>query len=81
MACGRSMDRPDGVNQRAVVILTPPPEPVAKIPCALPFPNVVRPMTTARSWSCSAPATISDALALPASTSTTSGRFGHCCCA
>jgi len=31
--------------------------------CALPFPYVGVPMMTARSWSCSAPATISEAVA------------------
>ncbi len=39
------------------------------------FPKVGRPTTSARSWSCSAPATSSEALAVPSFTSTT---IGYC---
>ena len=39
--------------------------------CTEPLPKVCVPSTTARLWSCSAPATISEAEAEPALTSTT----------
>ena len=41
--------------------------------CTEPLPKVLLPRTTARRWSCSAPATISDAEADPPLTSTTIG--------
>jgi hypothetical protein len=41
--------------------------------CTEPLPKVCAPMTVARLWSCSAPATISLAEAEPSLTSTTSG--------
>ena len=43
--------------------------------CTEPLPNVPAPITVARLWSCSAPATISEADAVPPSTSTTIGTF------
>jgi hypothetical protein len=42
--------------------------------CTEPLPKDVRPISRARSRSCNAPATISDADALPWSTSTTIGQ-------
>ena len=41
--------------------------------CTRPFPQLVWPAMTARSWSCSAPATISDADAEPLLRRTTTG--------
>ncbi|MNN88511.1 hypothetical protein D3C81_2062060 [compost metagenome] len=41
--------------------------------CTEPLPKLVVPMTTARFWSCRAPATISEAEALPPLISTTIG--------
>ena len=73
------MLRLDGVNQRAVVSLSAAPLGSGKTDCALPFPYVVVPTITARSWSCSAPATISDALALDPLTSAMSRRSAQCC--
>ena len=77
--CGLLMLRPAGVNQRAVVSFSAPPFAIGKRLCALPLPYDVVPTITARSWSWSAPAKISDALALPLSMSTTIGRSGQRC--
>ncbi len=46
-----------------------------RIVCTEPLPNVCVPMIVARWWSCSAPATISEAEAEPPFTSTTIGTF------
>src|SRR5207249_1761998 len=45
--------------------------------CTEPLPKVCVPRTRARLWSWSAPATISEALALPPFTSTTIGKSPH----
>src|SRR5687767_1876863 len=82
-SCGASMPygfwmlRPDGVYQRAVVIFSQFSPDSGNSVWTEPLPYVVRPSTSARSWSCSAPATISDADALFGSTSTTIGRPGN----
>ena len=52
--------------------------PSGRIVCTEPLPNVCVPMTMARLWSCSAPATISDADAEPPFTSTTIGTVLIC---
>ena len=46
---------------------------IGKMDCTRPFPKVVVPSTNARSWSCNAPAMISDALAENSFTNTTTG--------
>ena len=73
----RWMVRPLGVYQRAVVSLSATPSPSGKSVCTSPLPKVGVPTTTARSWSWSAPAMISAALAVPSLTSTTIGSSGH----
>ena len=69
--------RPLGVYQRAVVSLSAVVWSMRNSDCTSPLPKVGRPTTSARSWSCRAPAMISAALADPTSTSTTIGIPGH----
>ena len=57
----------------AVVNFTAPPLLFCKIVCTDPLPKLCCPIITARLWSCSAPATISDAEAEPPFTNTTIG--------
>ena len=71
------MVRPLGVYHRAVVSFSAVSGVNCHSDCTNPLPNVGVPTSTARSWSCSAPAMISAALAVPPFTSTTIGRFGH----
>src|SRR5215216_3106288 len=73
------MVRPLGVYQRAVVSLSATPSPSGKSVWTRPLPKVGVPTTTARSWSCSAPAMISAALAVPSFTRTTIGSSGQVC--
>ncbi len=56
-----------------MVSLRPEPSSISMMVCTLPLPKVGTPSTVARRWSWSAPATISEAEADPALTSTTSG--------
>ena len=56
--------RPLGVKYRPVVSARPAPSLMRYTPCTSALPNVVSPTTSARSWSCIAPDTISEALAL-----------------
>ena len=57
-----------GVSQRAIVRRNAPPSPVSSCHCwTVPLPNDVWPTSVARPVSCSAPATISLADALPPS--------------
>ena len=56
-----------------MVSLSPEPSSSSITVCTDPLPKVGVPISTARLWSCSAPATISEAEALPAFTSTTTG--------
>src|SRR3989344_2597451 len=65
---------PDGVNQRAIVILSSPPPPSPSIRCTLPLPKLLTPTILAALWSRSAPAIISLALALPLSIRTIVGK-------
>jgi nicotinate dehydrogenase subunit A len=63
-----AMDRPEGVKYRAMVKRRAPlPSPSGMIVCTEPLPNERVPTSVARLWSCSAPATISDAGAEPPS--------------
>ena len=68
------MLRPLGVYQFAVVILSDASLESRNTDCTSPFPYDVVPTTTARSWSWSAPATISEADAVAPLISTTTGR-------
>ena len=56
-----------------MVSLSPLPSSSSMTVCTEPLPKVWVPSTVARPWSCSAPATTSDAEALPAFTRTTIG--------
>src|SRR5581483_7059179 len=67
---------PSGRNQRLIVRWISPPSDNGKSCCTDPFPKVTVPTRFARSCTCSEPATISDADALLASTSTASGIDG-----
>src|SRR5262249_24877800 len=69
------IERPFGVKYFAVVRRRPEPSDSGMIVCTEPLPKVCVPTTIARPQSCSAPATISDAEALPWFTSTTVGIF------
>src|SRR5262249_42239323 len=59
-----------------MVSLRPLPSSSSMTVCTEPFPKVCVPSTTARPWSWSAPATPSEAQALPAFTRTTIGESG-----
>src|SRR5690554_740930 len=67
------IERPDGVKYSAVVSLTPRSSFSGRMVCTEPLPKLLVPRTTARLWSCRAPATISEAEALPPLISTTRG--------
>ena len=62
-----------GVYQRAIVMRNSEPSGKERICCTEPLPNVCSPMRMARPLSRNAPATNSEALALPPLTNTTSG--------
>ena len=70
------IDRPFGVKYFAVVSRSPEPSDSGMIVCTEPLPKVCVPTIVARPQSWSAPATISDAEALPWLTSTTIGISG-----
>src|SRR5690554_8174330 len=65
---------PLGVKYSDTVTFIPEPSGRSLILCTSPFPNVVVPTRLPLSLSLMAPARISDALALPSFTRTTSGR-------
>ena len=69
------IERPFGVKYFAVVSRRPEPSDSGMIVWTEPLPNVWVPTTIARPQSWSAPATISEAEALPWLTSTTIGIF------
>ncbi len=71
------MLRPDGVYHRAVVSFRMFRPGSSYSVWTDPFPKLVSPMSTARSWSCSAPATISVADALRSPISTATSRSGY----
>ncbi len=68
------MKRPLGVMTRPTVNQTTSPAGSKKSICSNALPNERRPSSSARSWSCSDPASASEALALRVSMSTISGR-------
>ena len=59
------IERPFGVKYFAVVSRRPEPSESGMIVCTEPLPKLWVPTTTARPQSCNAPATISEAEALP----------------
>ena len=59
------MERPFGVKYFAVVSRRPDPSESGMMVCTEPLPKLCVPITMARPQSCSAPATISEAEALP----------------
>ena len=68
------IERPDGVKYRAVVNRNAPlSAPNGMMVCTEPLPNERVPTSVARLWSCSAPATISEAEAEPPLINTISG--------
>ena len=70
------IERPFGVKYFAVVSRSPEPSESGMIVCTEPLPKVCVPRMIERFQSCNAPATISDADALPWFTRTTIGRVG-----
>ena len=72
------IERPDGVKYRAVVSRNAPlPSPSGMMVCTEPLPNERVPTSVARFWSCSAPATISEAEAEPPLIRTMTGLPGQ----
>ena len=68
------IERPLGVKYSAVVRRRAERPSSGRMVCTDPLPKVLAPSTSARLWSWRAPATISEALALPPFTSTTMGK-------
>ena len=68
------MDRPLGVKYSAVVRRRAERSSSGSMVWTRPLPKVLAPTINARLWSWSAPATISEALAVPPFTSTTMGK-------
>ncbi|MNP60529.1 hypothetical protein D3C76_1556220 [compost metagenome] len=67
------IERPFGVKYSAVVSFSARSLASGSTVCTEPLPKLSVPISTARFWSCRAPATISDAEALPPLIRTTSG--------
>ena len=67
------IERPSGVKYSAVVSFSAPWSIIGRMVWTDPLPKLVVPMTTPRRMSCTAPATISLALALPSLIRTTKG--------